>query len=172
MPLSAVRPEPSEYAPFYEKYIALVEGPVLEALEAQARATGAFLATLSEEQGNLRYAPEKWSIKQVIGHLADTERMFGYRALRFARRDATPIEGFNQDEYAQGGGHDARTLKSVAAELAAVRAATLALFGGFEEEAWLRRGVANKYEVSVRAIACIAAGHELHHVDIIKKKYL
>jgi hypothetical protein len=141
-------------------------------LEEQAGSTAALLSSLTEEQGNHRYGPDKWTIKEVIGHLADTERIFAYRALRISRGDATPLEGFDQDGYVRMGGFNSLALASVAADFSAVRSSTLTLFRSLSEDAWARRGTANKNEVSVRALAFIAAGHELHHIDILKKKYL
>jgi hypothetical protein len=169
---AAIQPDPSEYAPYYGKYVTLVNQPVLEALEEQAGSTAALLSSLTEEQGNHRYGQDKWTIKEVIGHLADTERIFAYRALRISRGDATPIEGFDQDGYVRMGGFNSLALTSVAADFSAVRSSTLTLFRSLSEDAWARRGTANKNEVSVRALAFIAAGHELHHIDILKKKYL
>ncbi|HYL61827.1 MAG TPA: DinB family protein [Candidatus Methylomirabilis sp.] len=170
--MTHARPEPSEYAPYYEKYIALVPGndPV-KALETQRARTVQLFAGRSERDGNFRYAPDKWTVKDVLGHLADTERIFTYRAMRIARADRTPIEGFEQDDYVRSGGFNERTLASLVDEFASVRSATVALFRSLNNDAWLRRGVANKNEVSVRALAFITAGHELHHANIIEERY-
>lgn len=166
------RPDASEHAPYYGKYIALVPGnDVLRALETQGRETAQMLTGLSESQGSHRYAPDKWSVKEVIGHLTDSERIFCYRALRIARGDQTPIEGFEQDDYVRGAEFDRLSLADLIAEYKCVREATLRLFASLQPEAWTRRGVANKNEVSVRAVAYMIAGHELHHRQILKEKY-
>lgn len=166
------RPDASEHAAYYGKYIALVpDGDVVATLEAQGSETGRLLAGLSEQQASHRYAPGKWSVKEVIGHVADSERIFAYRALRIARGDQTPIEGFEQDDYVRGAQFDRLSISDLAAEFAAVRQATLRLFESLSPEAWVRRGVANKNEVSVRALAYMIAGHELHHRQVLREKY-
>ncbi len=166
-------PEATEYAPYYGKYISLVSSQnIVAVLEEQAPETRAMLSRLSEEQGNFRYAPDKWTIKQVLGHLTDTERVFAYRALRIARNDKTPIEGFEQDDYVRYGPFESCTLAGMVAEFIAVREATVRLLRNLDGEAWMRRGVANKNEISVRALAYIIAGHELHHRQVLKDKYL
>ena len=167
------RPEDSEHAPYYGQYISLVKGnDVIGALEEQGKETVALLSSLSEEQAQHRYAPDKWSVKEVVGHLIDTERIFAYRALRIARGDATPIEGFEQDDYVRGAQFDKRTLAGLVEEFAAVRRATILLYEGLEADAWGRNGTANQKEVTVRALAYLTAGHELHHRKILKEKYL
>jgi uncharacterized damage-inducible protein DinB len=172
-PLAIPRPANDEYAPFYAGYIAKVPGDdALPALAAQERETAALLAGLSEEQAAFRYAPGKWSVKQVAAHLCDAERVFAYRALRIARGDATPLAGFDENAYAAQAGADARPLAEIASELGAVRAATLALFRGLEPATLTRRGTANNVPVSVRAAAWIIAGHERHHLGILRERYL
>lgn len=166
------RPDASEHAPYYGKYIALVTGDdVVRALETQGRETAQMLAGLSESQGTHRYATDKWSVKEVMGHITDSERIFCYRALRIARGDRTPIEGFEQDDYVRGAEFDRLTVADLVAEYKCVREATLRLFASLQPEAWTRRGVANKNEVSVRALAYMIAGHELHHRQILREKY-
>ena len=118
-----------------------------------------------------RYQPGKWSVKEVLGHITDGERVFSYRALRFARADQTPIPGFDETKWVPAGHFDRRSLQDLVAEYEAVRAATLALFASFDDEALLRRGKANDAEVSVRALAHIIAGHELHHVGLLRERY-
>lgn len=176
MDLTALRrtpPGPDEQAPYYAKYIALVPAAdIVETLEQQRRETAALLSSLSEAQGGHRYAPDKWTIKQAAGHVNDTERVFAYRALRISRGDPTPIEGFDQDTYVlQGPSANAR-LADIAAEFDTIRHSTIALFRQLDAEAWLRRGVANKNEVTVRALAWIIAGHDLHHRAILRERYL
>jgi len=166
------RPDATEYAPYYSKYISLVpEGDILALLEEQLRGTTALLSSVSEEQAEYRYAPEKWTVKQVVGHLTDTERIFAYRALRISRNDATPIEGFEQDDYVRYGPFETCKMTDLVEDFAAVRRATLSLFRRLDPEAWQRRGTANQNEVTVRALAYTSAGHELHHLAILKDRY-
>lgn len=168
-----VRPTSGEYAPYYARYIDLVpEGSVVETLRRQIAGTSAMLKGLPVEKAGHRYAPGKWSVKEVVGHLADAERVFAYRALRFARNDATPLPGFDENAYAASASYDARLLADVLAEFVAVRAATAALFTTFDETAFGRQGIANGVPVSVRALAWIIAGHELHHRAILRDRYL
>lgn len=170
---TSLRPQPGEYAPYYEKYLTLVQSnDILAALEDQRRQTLLLLSGRSEADGDLRYAPEKWSVKEVLGHINDTERIMGYRALRISRGDATPIEGFEQDDYVRNGPFVQRPLSDLIEDFIAVRRATVSLFRNLDEAAWTRRGIANKNEVTVRALAYIIAGHELHHRRIIEEKYL
>lgn len=170
--MTSARPQAGEYAAYYEKYISLVPADdVLNLLEAQGKQTLQFLSPRSEEDGNYRYANDKWTVKEVVGHIADTERIFTYRALRIARADKTPIEGFEQDDYVKHGGFNERSLVSLVAEFREVRGASLALFRSLTDSAWLQRGTANKNEISVRALAFITAGHELHHRRILEEKY-
>src|SRR5215469_14476079 len=122
------RPQPSEYAPYYEKYVSLISATdILGALEGQRLVMSQLLAARSEREGNFRYAPDKWTLKEVVGHINDTERVFAYRALRISRGDQTPIEGFEQDDYVKNGNFSERTLTDLAEEFSHVRDATLAL---------------------------------------------
>jgi hypothetical protein len=166
------RPEPSEYAPFYETYVSLITGnDIAPILEAQRLQMIQLFAARSERDGNFRYSPGKWTVKEVLGHVNDAERIFTYRALRIARGDATPLSGFEQDDYVQGGGFANRSLADLAEEFAHVRAASVALFRSLGKDAWTLRGVASNHEVSVRAMAFIVAGHELHHRRILEERY-
>lgn len=170
--LSIDRPQPGEYAPYYERYIALVTGnDILTALDAQRRQTLLLLSGREEIEGDFRYAPDKWTAKQVLGHLCDSERIFAYRALRIARGDQTPMEGFGQDDYVRNGPFAVVPLADMIEEYIAVRRATLTLLRNLDEQAWKRHGVANKNEVTVRALAYMIAGHELHHRRILEEKY-
>lgn len=172
-PATIPRPASDEHAPFYAGYVAELPGDdALAALAAQEGETAELLAGLSEETAAFRYAPEKWSIKQVVGHLADAERVFAYRAMRIARGDTTPLPGFDEKDYVRAGGFDARPLADLAAELRALRRATLALFRGLDAAALDRRGTANDAQVTVRALAWILAGHERHHLEILRTRYL
>ena len=167
------RPQAGEYAEFYAKYVALIPSTdILGTLEGQRLVMSQLLGARSEREGNFRYAPDKWTVKEVIGHIADSERIFAYRALRFARGDGTPLSGFEQDDYVKNGGFSERTLADLAEEFAEVRGATVALLSGLDGAAWQRRGLANQNEVSVRALAYIIAGHELHHRRILEESYL
>jgi DinB superfamily len=168
-----LRPRPGENAPYYDRYISLVPGnDILAALEEQRRKMLLLLSGRIEADGDLRYAPEKWSLKEVLGHLNDTERIMSYRALRIARGDATPIEGFEQDDYVRNAPFPQRPLADLIEDYIAVRRATVSLFRNLDEAAWTRRGTAANNEVTVRALAYIIAGHELHHRRIIEEKYL
>jgi DinB superfamily len=175
---ASTRPQPGDYAPYYDRYISLVRhnetpaGDILAALEDQRRQMLLLLSGRTEADGELRYAPDKWSLKEVLGHVNDTERIMSYRALRISRGDATPIEGYEQDDYVRNGPFARRQLADLIEEYIAVRRATVSLFRNLDEAAWSRRGVANKNEVTVRALAYIIAGHELHHRGIIEEKYL
>lgn len=165
-------PAPDEYAPFYAGYVAAVAGEDVRALLArQLPALDAACAALSEEGALHRYAPGKWSIKEVVGHLADTERVFSYRALRVARGDATPLPGFDENAFVAAAGSDRRPLGELLDELRLVRASTLALLDGVQAEAWERRGTASGAEVSLRALAHIMAGHVEHHFGILGERY-
>jgi hypothetical protein len=167
-----VRPEPGEYAPFYETYVSKVQGgDVIAQLESQRLQTAQFFAASTERDGNFRYAPGKWSIKEVVGHLSDSERVFGYRAMRIGRGDQTALPGFEQEDYVKNGNFGEQSLADLVSEFGLVRAATLALLRSFNAEAWGRRGIASDNPVTVRALAFIIAGHELHHREILKERY-
>lgn len=169
---AVARPEPGEYAPYYDRYISLVPGTdILGTLNAQRRQMLLLLSGHDDSDGNFRYAPDKWSVKEVLGHVCDTERIFAYRALRIARADRTPIEGFEQDDYIRNSSFASRPLPEIIEDYIAVRRATLTLFRNLDEQAWMRRGIANNNEISVRALAYITAGHELHHRRILEEKY-
>jgi uncharacterized damage-inducible protein DinB len=165
-------PDPAEYAPFYASYVGNVtEDDVVAALEAQARATAELLARVDEEKAAHRYAPEKWSVKQIVGHVTDGERVFAYRALAIARGDQNSLPGFDENDYMRNVDFDRRSLRELAEEYAAARAATLAMFRGFSDEAWQRRGTANNAGVTVRALAHIVLGHERHHLKVLRERY-
>ena len=167
------RPQSSEYAPYYDKYISKVpDGDVVATLGRQLEETLTVIRAIPEARGTYRYADGKWSIKELIGHVIDSERVFAYRALRFGRGDTTPLSGFEQDDFVKGADFDKMTLSDLAAEYEHVRRSTIALFGSLEPEAWDRRGLANDNEVSVRGLAYIVAGHERHHLEVLQAKYL
>jgi len=164
-------PASGEYAAFYERYVQRVPEDPLDAMAAQIGDTAALLAPLSDTQAAYRYAPDKWTIKDVLGHMADVERVMSYRALRFARADATPLPPFDENAYAPVARADRRGIAELVADLRAVRHATLALFRGLPDDAWPRRGFVGGNPMSVRALACIIPGHERHHVQILKERY-
>lgn len=165
-------PAPGEYAPFYAGYVAAVAGADVRALFGrQCAVLDAACAALSEEGALHRYAPGKWSIKEVVGHLSDTERVFAYRALRVARGDVTPLPGFDENDFVAASGSDRRPLGALLNELRLVRASTLALLDGMDAEAWERRGTASGAQVSLRALAHIMAGHVEHHLRILGERY-
>ncbi len=167
------RPETGEYVPYYDRYISLVSGEnILAVMDNQLPQTLALLSACSEQKSGFRYEPGKWSIRDVVGHMVDTERIMSYRALRIARNDKTPIEGFEQDDYVRYGPFANTTLANLLKEFGHVRRATVSLFASIDSDAWMRRGTANGNEISVRALAYIIAGHELHHRKILKDKYL
>ncbi len=173
MKQSIGRPETSEHAPYHEAYISLVpEGDILEILSRESNDSIKFLRSIPEDKGATRYAPGKWSIKEVLGHITDAERIFAYRALRFARNDATPLHRFEQDDYVRIAVFDRLSLEEITDEFEQVRRGSLLLFRSLDNAAWMRRGIANNSEVSVRALAYILAGHARHHIEILRTRYL
>jgi uncharacterized damage-inducible protein DinB len=166
------RPGAGEYAEFYANYISKVPGTdVLSVLEAQRLQVLHLFAGRSERDGSFRYAAGKWTVKEVLGHITDTERIFAYRTLRIGRGDVTPLPGFEQDDLVRNGGFAARTLADLAEEFEAVRIAGISLFRSFDEEALSRRGIAREKEVTVRALGFITAGHQIHHRMILEDRY-
>ncbi len=171
--LTFSRPEQNEYAEYYEKYVSLVkEDNILAVLKNNKSETQNLLVEISEEKALFRYAPGKWSIKELLGHIIDTERIFAYRALRFARNDQVKIEGFEQDAYIENASFDDCKFTELTAEFAFVRDANILMFQNLSNEAWQRSGIASENSVSVRALAYLIAGHEIHHINILKERYL
>jgi hypothetical protein len=167
------RPDPSEHAPYYSRYIALVPGrDVVGALANQIQTTLDMLRAIPEERGSSSYAPGKWTVRQVIGHLGDVERILSYRALRISRNDRRSIEGFEPEDYVQYAPFEHCALSDLVDEFAQIRAATVSLFRDLDEEAWTRSGTASDAHITVRALAWIIAGHELHHRAILERQYL
>jgi hypothetical protein len=165
-------PAEGEYAPFYAGYVALAsKGDLLRGLEAQVHEVSGLLRGLSEEEAMFRYAPGKWSVKEVAGHLADTERIMAYRALRIARGDTTPLPGFDENAFVATAGFDARPLPSLVEEWETVRRASLLLLRGFDGEAAGRAGTASGAPITARALAYIIAGHVAHHLEILRTRY-
>lgn len=171
--LKISKPDAGEYADYYERYVSIVrEDCVLTALQNQIQTTETLLSNIPEKKGLYRYAEDKWSIKELVGHIIDTERVMAYRALRFARNDLAPLEGFEQDFYIENADFDSRSLKDLSKEFAHVRVSNIYMFRSFSETALTNTGIASGNPVSVRALAYIIAGHETHHINILKERYL
>ena len=167
------RPHDTEYLSYYSRYIDLVpEGDILTTLLRQNEATMALLRGLSESQGGFRYAPGKWSIKELVAHVSDAERIFADRALRFARADETPLPGFEENDYVRNGSFDGFHLVDIVTGFENVRRSTVSLFSLLTNDATIRRGQANNAEISVRALAYVIAGHEIHHMNVLRTRYL
>lgn len=166
------RPGTDEYAPFYAGYVAAVpDGDLVALLEDQLRTLQALCDGLTPTQAGHAYAPGKWTVKEVLGHLIDAERIFAYRVLRIARGDTTPLPGFDENAYTPESGAAGRTVADLAAECNAVRHATLALLRSLTPETAARRGTASGHTVSARAIAWIIAGHAQHHLKVLRERY-
>jgi uncharacterized damage-inducible protein DinB len=166
------RPDASEHAPYFARYVVQVpDGDIVSTLRSAGEELIAAFQAIPESKGGYQYAEGKWSVRTVMGHIIDAERIFSYRALRVARGDATPLPGFEENSYAETANSDARTVADLANEMAAVRASTVRLLESFPDEAWTRRGVASNAEVSTRALAWITAGHALHHLRVLRERY-
>ncbi len=167
------RPQAGEYAPYAGDDIDSVEGEdIVESLDRQGEEVVRLLSRLDEQAAEFTYAPGKWTLKQVVGHLADDERIYAYRALCLARGEQSPLPGFDENAYMTHAGFESRTLADLLEEYRIVRGATISLFRTFSSEAWRRRGIANGFPVSARGLAFHIAGHELHHLRILREKYL
>ncbi|HJQ27626.1 MAG TPA: DinB family protein [Blastocatellia bacterium] len=167
------RPEPTEHAEYYSRYINLVpEDDLCAAMREQTEATLAFLRSLPEAVGDLRYAPGKWSVKELIGHVIDSERVFAMRAAYFARLDPAALPSFEQDDWVRAASFDEQPLAELIEEFEYVRRGNLYFFRHLTPEAWLRRGTASGYEFTVRALAYIIVGHERYHLEILRSRYL
>ena len=166
------RPQPDEYSTFAARYIDLVgNDPILEILEHQQQSSYDLFVSLDADKANYAYADGKWTIKQVVGHMADTERVFAYRALAFSR-EAVELPSFDQDVYMEKATFNTRSLVDLANEFKTIRESTLYLFRSFTEEQSTQKGIASGNPVSVRALAYMIAGHEQHHINILKERYL
>lgn len=167
-----IRPDATEYPSFYAGYVASVPADDILIVLRQGRDDlSAAFGAIPESKGAYRYADGKWTVRTLIGHMVDAERIFSYRALRLARGDATPLPGFEEKQYAETAGSDARTIADLGAEMLDVRASTIRLFESFPEDAWVRRGIVNNGEVSVRALGYITAGHARHHLNMLRERY-
>jgi len=168
-----MKPNPGDYAPYYERYISLLpDDDIISILEVQKKTSEEFLKTLSEEQGNISYAEGKWTIKEVIGHIIDVERVMAYRALSFSRNEEQSLPGFEQDDYITNSNYSQRSVEDLINEFKAVRNANLIMFKSFSDEMLNRSGIASYNKVTVLALIYIIAGHEKHHIKILKEKYL
>jgi len=168
-----LRPPAGEYAPFYAGYISQVpDGDVVEALIGGVEIAAALLHDVSDEQALRVYAPGKWTLKEVILHCADAERIFSYRALRIGRNDPTDLPGWDETRYAPLSGANDRSVESLLDELESVRESSVTLFEGLPADAWTRAGTANGLPISVRALAWVTAGHLLHHLEVVQDRYL
>jgi uncharacterized damage-inducible protein DinB len=171
MPITA--PPSDEYAPFYAGYVARVAqvaSPISE-LSLQRRRALALLSPLSDDRAGYRYAAGKWSIKELVGHIADLERIMAYRLLRIGRGDTTPLPGFDENDYVRAAAADARSFHELLDEWVTVRDATITLVRGLPDEAWVRTGTANGWPVSARAMVYIILGHAEHHIGILQERY-
>lgn len=167
------KPQETEYATYYGKYISLVpDGDIVETLTRQLGETLAAWRAVPADKAEHRYAPGKWSTKEMMGHVIDGERIMAYRALRIARGDKTPLPGFEQDDFVAGGDWSGRTIADLADEFEAVRKSNLILFRNLTDAAWQQVGTANENPISARALAYIIAGHELYHQEILRERYL
>lgn len=172
-PVRIPRPLASEYAPFYETYVGRVpETDILAVLREQRDSTLAMMEGVPAEKVDYRYAPEKWTLRQVFGHVVDMEWVFTARAIHFARLVAAPLPGVEQDDFMKVARFEARPWPSLREQFAHLRSANILLFEGFDEEAWGRRGVASGNPITVRALAYIIAGHQRHHLGVIRERYL
>ena len=167
------KPDRSEYADYYDLYVSkLPDGDVLDILESQIAGTTGLLSRVGEDKAGHRYAPDKWSIKQVVGHVIDAESVFASRALWFARGNEAPLPSFEQDENVEAANFDEQMLQTLVEQLRVTRAATVAMFRSFDDDMLMRKGTASGCVFTVRAIAAIIAGHELHHKMTLEERYL
>jgi len=168
------RPEPGEFAHYAQADIDAVSGDdIVETLRAQMKETLAVFQNVNEAAASqIRYAPGKWNLKQVVGHLADDERIFAYRALCIARNEARPLPGFEEKDYVEAASFEALPIEQLLEDLRIVREASVSLFSGVSSRAWLRKSMVNGYTATVRGLAFHIAGHELHHMRIVREKYM
>lgn len=167
------KPQPTDYPDYFENYINLVKpNNVLKTLQDQVLSMQAFLSAIPEDKEDFSYADGKWTLKEVVGHIIDTERIMGYRALRFARGDYRELAGFDEKSYIQNSNFNNRTLYDLAHEFAVVRESNIILIRNLPEECLDNKGTANGKEISVRSLIYVIAGHAMHHLNVIKTRYL
>lgn len=170
--MSLHKPEPAEHPGYFAAYIGLVpEGDLTELLDAQTEQVLRLYGSIREEDAGYRYGPDKWSVKQLLGHVADTERVMSYRMLCAARGDSSPLPGFDENEYVRGADFERQSLTSLLEGFVAVRRATLSLIASLPEQAWGRSAIVNGNAITARALAYVIAGHELHHGRILEERY-
>ena len=168
-----MKPNPGDYSDYYNGYVNLVEGDdIIKTLYEQNKKTQDILNSFSEHKGNYRYTDGKWTVKEVVGHLIDTERVFAYRSLCIARGEKKSLPGFEQDDYVKEGNFNRRELFDLNYEFRLLRESNLLLFKSFTPEMLRRKGFANESSISVLAILFIIAGHELHHMNVLQEKYM
>jgi len=167
-------PNKNEYPYYAEMYMKLVnkDGTLIEQLKSSLEKTKTLINNLSNEELDFRYKKNKWSIKEVLVHIIDDERIYGYRALSFARNDKTNLPGFEQDDYNLYSDTSERTIENIMDEYEALRLSTITLFNGFSDKALQRLGIANGNQTSVRALGYHILGHDLHHIKVIEELYL
>jgi DinB family protein len=169
---ASIRPAASEYTPFHAEYVSAVpDGDILAIFRTNGNELDALFASVAEERGGYRYTEGKWSIREILGHIIDGERVLGYRALRAARGDATPLAGYDAEAYIGPAGSDARSLADLRTELRAVRESTRCFFASLPNEAWDRVGVTEGRAISVRALAYVIVGHAIHHMRMLVDRY-
>ena len=167
-----MRPRTGDNNPYYDRYISLIgDDDIIEVLEEQRKKSEKFLKTFTEKQGDYSYADGKWTMKEVLGHVIDTEKIMAYRALAFARGEKQSLPGFEQDDYVAESNFNNRSLADLINEFLTVRDSNIILFKSFDEEILNRRGIASESEVTVLALIYIIAGHEKHHMKILREKY-
>lgn len=170
--LTIPRPEKDEYNEFYQGYVSQVKNEeILQELETQISTLNEIFASISEEKGLFAYAEGKWTIKEVLGHIIDAERVFAYRIFRISRKDETPLETFDENEYIANSDFNQRTIAEMLEEFSLLRRANLLLLNSFPDTAWVLRGTASGFPVSVRALAYIMFGHAAHHTKILQERY-
>jgi len=168
-----MRPNPGDYDPYFEQYIKLVKGDdIIKILYEQNKITRELINSISDYKGNYRYAGGKWTIKEVIGHILDSERIFAYRALSLARGEKKSLPGYDHDDYVREGNFNSRELLELSFEFKLLRESNLLLFKSFSEEMLFRKGLGNETSVTVLALLYIIAGHEKHHLSVLEEKYL
>lgn len=167
-----MKPKSGDYNPYYDRYISLIgDDDIIEVLEEQRKTSEKFLKTFTEKQGNYSYADGKWTLKEVLGHVVDTERIMSCRALAFARGEKQSLPGFEQDDYVAESNFNNRSLDDLINEFLTARESNIILFKSFDEEIFNRRGIASESEVTVLALIYIIAGHEKHHMKFLREKY-
>lgn len=170
--MSLRRPEAAEYAAHFHVYIGLVpEGSLIDILNEQTERLQKLYGSIREADGDYRYAPEKWTVKEVLGHVIDTERIMSYRMLRVARGDRTPLPGFNEGDFVRGAEFGRLSIARLLEQFIAVRRATLELIESLPEHAWEREGEVAGYPATARALAYVIAGHERHHTQLLQERY-